>query len=529
MRTRICLSLALLGGFAWAAPPAYYPTNGWRESTPEAQGIDSQALAGVVDNITKKHLNVHSVTVIRHGYVVLDSYFYPYRPTATHDVASVTKSITAALVGIAVDKGLVRTDDKLLSFFPEERPANPDEQKQKIAVADMLAMRSGLDCGFAPGEQELEQMRRTNEWVKFALALPMKYAPGEKFGYCSPGYHLLSSIVTAKTHEPLVDFGRKNLFGPLGIKDVTWPPDEQGRTHGWGDSHFYPRDFGKIGYLYLHDGQWDGKQIVSKEWIQKSITKQSDPGRGAGRGYGYGWWLAKTDGIDEFGGNGRGGQIVAVWPERDMIVIVTGGGYPASEVSPGIAKAIRSDAPLAENAEGVKEMKARVAEAAKAPAPTAVAELPVMARTVSGVVYEFPRNASRIDSICLEFPTRGIRAPVWSEVPVKPPGSGLTVGGPRAKGNSEARLKLRYLGTDLEMPLGLDGVYRLGPYGPLKLLAGATGKWTSDSDFALDLNFISNINHYTATMHFEGDEVKVAISESSGLIRNGNLVGKKAK
>jgi CubicO group peptidase (beta-lactamase class C family) len=501
MRIRVCLFLVLVGGFACAAPPAYNPTNGWRESTPEAQGIDSQALAGVVDNITKKHLNVHSVTVIRHGYVVLDSYFYPYRPTATHDVASVTKSITAALVGVAVDKGLVKTDDKLLSFFPEERPANPDEQKQKITVADMLAMRSGLDCGFAPGEQELEQMRRTNEWVKFALALPMKYAPGEKFGYCSPGYHLLSSVVTAKAHEPLVDFGRKNLFGPLGIKDVTWPADEQGHTHGWGDSHFYPRDFGKIGYLYLHDGQWDGKQIVSKEWIQKSIQKQSDPGRGAGRGYGYGWWLAKTDGIDEFGGNGRGGQIVAVWPERDMIVIVTGGGYPASEVSPGIAKAIRSDAPLAENAEGVKEMKAKVAEAAKAPAPTAVAELPAIAKTVSGAVYEFPRNASRIDAISLSFPGR----------------------------KNEAQLRLKYLGTDLEMPVGLDGVYRLGPYGPLKLLAGARGNWTSDSDFALDLNFISNINHYTATIHFEGDEAKVAISESSGLIRNGNLVGKKAK
>jgi len=158
-----------------AAAPTYYPTHGWRESTPEEQGLDSKVLAAMVDNITQKHLNVHSVTVIRHGYVVLDSYFYPYRPTATHDVASVTKSITAAIMGIAVDKGLVKTDQSLLSFFPDERPANPDERKQKITIADMLAMRSGLDCGFLPGEQELEQMRRTNEWVKFALALPMKY------------------------------------------------------------------------------------------------------------------------------------------------------------------------------------------------------------------------------------------------------------------------------------------------------------------------------------------------------------------
>src|SRR5450432_3071940 len=93
-----------------AAAPGFYPTHGWRESTPEEQGLDSKTLAAMVDNITQKHLNVHSVSVIRHGYVVLDAYFYPYRATATHDVASVTKSITAALVGIAVGKGLVKTD-----------------------------------------------------------------------------------------------------------------------------------------------------------------------------------------------------------------------------------------------------------------------------------------------------------------------------------------------------------------------------------------------------------------------------------
>src|SRR4051812_45456469 len=105
-----------------AGPAPFYPTKAWRESTPEEQGLDSQVLAGMVDNISRKHLNVHSVTVIRHGYVVLDTYFYPYKPTATHDVASVLKSITAALVGIAADKKLLKTDQPILSFFPKEAP-----------------------------------------------------------------------------------------------------------------------------------------------------------------------------------------------------------------------------------------------------------------------------------------------------------------------------------------------------------------------------------------------------------------------
>ena len=242
--------------------------------------------------------------------------------------------------------------------------------------------RSGLDCGFLPGEQELEQMRRTSEWVKFALALPMKYTPGEKFGYCSPGYHLLSSVVTAVAHEPLAEFGKKNLFAPLGIHDVIWPPDEQGRTHGWGDSHFYPRDFGKIGYLFLHDGQWEGKLIVPSEWIHQSITRQSDPGRGNDSGYGYGWWLSKIDGVEEFGGNGRGGQTVAVWPEKDMIVIITGGGYPANEVRPAIAKSIQADHALAANPAAVRELKVKIAEGNPSSGGAAKSRiLPAMAHT----------------------------------------------------------------------------------------------------------------------------------------------------
>jgi len=503
MRTRrlIALPVALACVSALAAPPAtYYPTKAWHESTPEEQGLDSQVLAGMVDSISRKHLNVHSVTVIRHGNVVLDTYFYPYRPTATHDVASVTKSITAAITGIAVDKGLLKTDETMLSFFPKEAPDDPDAMKKKITVANLLSMQPGLDCGFAPGEQELEGMRRTNEWLKFTLALPMKYEPGTKFGYCSPGYHVLSSIVGAVAREPLVDFGRKNLFEPLGIKDVIWPPDEQGRTHGWGDSHFYPRDFGKIGYLYLHDGQWDGKQIVSADWVHKSITKQADPGRGggAGGGYGLGWWLANVGDLAEFGGNGRGGQRVAVWPEKDMIVVITGGGYPASEVLPVVAKAIASDKALPANADALRELKGKVADAAREPLATATPELPALAKSVSGATWVFPRNSSRLDGLSLTF-----------------------------NGPKEARLKVKYLGTDLSFPVGLNGIYRLGPYGPLGLLAGATGHWTSDTDFLLDLNFISNINHYTVAIHFNGDQIETTINESSGLMRNGKVVGKR--
>jgi hypothetical protein len=164
-----------------------------------------------------------------------------------------------------------------------------------------------------------------------------------------------------------------------------------------------------------------------------------------------------------------------------------------------VASAVKSDSALPENAEANRLLHQKIAEAEKTPATQPVESAPAMASQVSGKYYELPRNRSRLDGISLVFGKQG--AP-------------------------EAQVKFRYVGQDLSMPVGLDGVYRLGPNGPLHLLAGARGHWTSDSDFLLDLNFISNINHYTLAMHFAGDSVDIAASESSGLIRNGHITGK---
>ena len=494
------IAVALACGVVEGAEPGgYFPGHEWRQSTPEGQGLDSTVLAHMVESISQKNLNVHSITVLRHGYIVMDAYFYPYRQDAVHDVASVTKSITSALVGIAVDKGLVSTDGRLLSYFPEEAPKDAEPSKKQITVDNLLSMRPGMDCGFKPGEQELEAMRRTDDWVRYALALPMINPPGTKFGYCSPGFHLLSSIVTAATHEPEADFGCKYLFEPIGIKNVVWPPDPQGRTHGWGDSHFFAHDLARIGYLYLHKGNWNGKQIISSDWVARSTEVHASTGR-PGVDYGYGWWLYPDQNPREFSANGRGGQKITVWPDKDMIVVITGAGYPANAVGPVVASAIKSDSALPENSEGNRMLREKIAEAQKAPDPQTVSAAPDTASRVSGVFWNLPRNPSRLDGISLVF------------------------GKPRS---AEAQVKIRYVGQDLTFSVGLDGVYRLGPNGPLHLLAGARGHWTSDSEFLLDLNFISNINHYTLAMRFAGDSVEIAMNESSGLIRNGHVTGKR--
>ena len=451
-------------------------------------------LASAIDQVLAQHLGVHSLLVLRHGYVVLDAYFYPYSSGAPHDVASVTKSITSLLTGIAVDRGLIKTDQPLLSFFPKERPANPDEQKQRITIGNLLRMESGLDCGYAPGELELEQMKRSANWVQFALALPMKYPPGTHSSYCSPGYHLLGSVIAAAARQSELEFGRKFLFGPLGIREGVWTDDPQGRIHGWGDSHFYPQDLAKLGYLYLHGGRWNGKQVVSSDWVAMSTAPDTGVPGGPGA-FGYLWHSANGPNGRQFGGSGRGGQSLIVWPDLDMIVVITAGGN-AGQIAALVRQAVKSETALPINPEAYKQLQARAADAAKEPVAGALSPLPATAASISGAQYEFPVNASRLDSLSLTF---------------RDPG--------------EARLRVKYLGQELSFPVGLDARYRLGPNGPLHMLAGAMGKWTSDKEFLLDLNFIGNINHYTLNIRLEADRIDVQANETSGLIRNGRITG----
>ncbi len=484
------IAVAGLLSAALYAQPAYFPGAQWRTATPESQGIDSAALAAVLDQVTEKHLGVHSLLVIRHGYVVEDAYFFPYAHDTLHDLASVTKTITSTLTGAAVGRGLVTLNDKLATYFPGRVPDN----KERITIGDLVRMESGLDCGYAPGEQELEQMKRSADWVRFALSLPVKYDPGTHSAYCSPGYHLLGSALAAAAKQTEQEFGMKALFEPIGIRKVLWATDPQGRNHGWGDSHLYPADVARIGYLYLHGGEWNGQRIVPRDWVAMSISPPTTA-RGEAGGMGYEWNASNGPNGRQYGGTGRGGQSLIVWPDLDMVVVSMGGGN-TGQIAQLVRQAVKSEMPLAADPEAVRRLQAKTAGAARPPAPQPAVPLPPIAAVVSGAVYELPVNPSRLDSISLIFQNR-----------------------------SEARVTVKYYDEPFSFPVGLDGVYRVSPTGPMGLPGGALGKWTSDREFLLDLNFVANINHYTLAIRFQDDRIEVTANEASGLVRNGRLTG----
>ena len=259
------------GGQESLSMPVYWPTEGWKNSTPEEQGIDSAVLAEGLQAIRDNDIRTHSLLVIRNGSVVIDAYFYPYDGKTPHELASVTKSLMTTLIAIAADQGKLQLDQPMVSFFPNRTIANRDPMKERIEVKHLAGMSSGLDSvGLENDEGTLREMQESQDWVQFAIDRRVVSEPGTRFVYDSPGMHILSAILQEATGMTALEFGRENLFEPLGIRDVIWPVDPQGFNYGWGDLYLYPHDAAKIGYLWLNNGVWDNEQIVSRKWVEDS-------------------------------------------------------------------------------------------------------------------------------------------------------------------------------------------------------------------------------------------------------------------
>ena len=350
--------------------PEYWPADKWRTSTPEAQGFSSAELAKAFDFISEKQVNIHSVLVVRHGYLVLEAYFYPCGSQDLHDICSCTKSVSSTLVGIAMEKRKIRSvKEPLADLFPGRRLQNDDPKKSRITLEHILSMSSGMNYPLL-GEPRLAPMRAAPDMVQFILDLPMVAEPGAVFGYNSGGSHLLSALVTLRTGQTAEEFARQNLFGPLGIRDISWPTDAQGNSRGWGDLMMRSPDMAKIGYLFLKKGRWGGKQIVSRRWVEEATRKHIDAPGAAG--YGYQWWL--RDDPQRFEALGRAGQRITVHPSLDAVVVFTGGGFEPGDVGAFLRAALRSDRPLPEDPAGYAMLQAKIAATARvivvsAPAP----------------------------------------------------------------------------------------------------------------------------------------------------------------
>lgn len=466
------------------ADPPYWPTTGWQTNLPEEQGINSDKLADLVLTIREHGIQIHSLLVVRNGYMVADAAFYPYDGRTIHDVASVTKSVMTTLIGIAVDQGKLDLDDKMVSFFPDRTIANLDARKEAITVRHLVSMTSGLQCvrDGREGDSAIEMQRRP-DYVQYVLDLPVAYEPGSQFIYCSPAISLLSPILQQATGMTTLAFAQQYLFEPLGIHDVLWETDPQGNYRGWGDLSLHPHDMAKLGLLFLQEGRWGGRQIISRRWVKDASVAQSETPEDE-EPYSYGWWLAPDlEGV--YRADGRNGQYIYILPDWNMVLVTTGGGFDIGEIAEPLLEIIgEMEETLPANPEGAARLEDALTAAIQPPEASPVAALPDTAQVISGNTYVFESNLIELESAAFNF-----------------------------DGSAEATWHFKLVGRPIaSVPIGLDGVYRF-EFDDDGHLVAVRGSWTDPQTFVLEYNGVTGNDQLVLQLHFQENQVEVTVSD----------------
>ncbi|NOV97119.1 serine hydrolase domain-containing protein [Isoptericola halotolerans] len=293
-------------------------------ATPESQGVDPAALARLVETLDGIR-DVHSLMVLRHGAVVAEEWWHPYRPDEPHVMFSVSKSFTATALGLAVADGLLTTDDRVIDLLPDDAPDDPGEHLAAMTVRDLLTMTSGH--GTDTMNFTLTNLHVPGAgWARAILAAPVTHEPGTHFVYNTGATYLLSAILHRLTGGRLLDYLTPRLLTPLGIVGATWEQCPRGIDVGGYGMRLTTEDLAAFGQLLLQRGSWQGEQLVPAAWVDEMTAAQvpNGPDRSPDweQGYGYQFWRCR-DGA--YRADGAFGQFCVVRPDRDAVVVLTSG------------------------------------------------------------------------------------------------------------------------------------------------------------------------------------------------------------
>jgi CubicO group peptidase (beta-lactamase class C family) len=287
---------------------------------------------------------ITSVLVARKGKLAYEHYFDNDGVNGLRNTRSATKTITGMLIGAAIDRHLVPSvNAHVLDYLQDKRPLkNPDPRKGEITIEDFLTMSSLLECddenSFSRGNEE--RMYLVEDWAKFALDLPIRGFPdwqpkpkdspyGRSWSYCTAGPTTLGVVLERAVKRPVADFAREVLFSPLGITSLKWQFQPLGTAMTGGGLLLRSRDLLKLGQLYLDGGIWNGHQVISSEWVKKSLSPHANAREDTD--YGYLWWLqtvhSQARALHSYGMFGTGGNKLFVFPDEALVVVITTTNY----------------------------------------------------------------------------------------------------------------------------------------------------------------------------------------------------------
>jgi CubicO group peptidase (beta-lactamase class C family) len=488
----VFLTVLLAGPASAATTP--WPTALWETATPEEQGMSSGALADLIDTVGTRMQD--SLLIERHGRIVAEAYYAPYRAGIPHDLRSVTKSVIGTLTAIEVGAGLLDgTNHRVLDLFADKQIENIDANKRALTVQSLLDMTSGItwhEEHYTPDET-IMRMYHAPDRTAFVLDQPMSNPPGTTFYYDSGNPYVLSAIITRRTGMNAWSYAKQKLFGPLGIATAHWAkPDAQGVTDGEAGLWLDPRDMLKIGYLYLHEGMWDGQQIIPASWV--AYAEAGKVPAKFGLHYANLWWSMPEKAA--LMALGRHSQMILVLPKYDLVAAMTGympddQYYPLVRLIDDIVAAVRSDHALPPDPIGQSALSASIAAAANEQ-PLPIGGAPALQEALSGRTYHLDENRFHITTISLRLSGKD---PMWL----------------LATNNGKPGTITRYIPG----PLGLDGRFRLGApqwFG----IAASRGRWVSDSSLEVESRILGYSATQRWTLTFDGNDISVHFVDTDG-------------
>ena len=292
------------------------PGQTFPRNTPESQGIHSEHLRNLVEELAySPDTDMHHFMVLRHGNVICETDFAPYRKGIWHITHSMCKSITGMAAGLLIDEGKLDLSENIYKIFHDKGSTWAKIFRPEVTVENLMTMTSGVtfnESGIVSG----------NDWLESYLNAPVSEKPGTKFQYNSLNSYVLSAIITERTGMPMDEYLKPRLFEPLGITDYLWEKCPRGITKGGWGLFMHTEDMAKLGQLYLNKGKWNGKQIIPESWAEASVTKKVDSIEGT-YGYGYQLWMEERPGSFEY--NGMLGQNVLIYPDVDMVIVTNAG------------------------------------------------------------------------------------------------------------------------------------------------------------------------------------------------------------
>jgi len=313
-----------------------WPTDGWETVDPDEIGIDPAVFEQATSRLRTETPALSALVVAVGGRLVFEYYVDGFADDDSTDIWSSTKSVTSAVIGIAIDDGLLALDDRIGDLLGDRLPADADPATAEITVRDLLTMTSGWAWD---GTVDYANLDNTDDWATRTLSLPIVAAPGEAFTCNSGNCHVMSVILQTVSGRTMREFAQEQLFGPIGIEISDWLGSPQDETAGGWGLFLTPREMASFGYLMLNGGAWDGEQIVPAGWVSEStrfqVTPSSTNDFGGGTGYGYYWWLDEVEGFPARFSLGYDESSIYVVPELDLVMVAATPEVPALD-EPGL-------------------------------------------------------------------------------------------------------------------------------------------------------------------------------------------------